>query len=214
VHLFSFEQFGSSLLERRPAGEYGIDQKPKEICVGVLVMRFRHLESIIVMVTITGLVLAALVVIYHTSRPRPISFSVIAEGYSLIIPAGFPRSEPEPSLMIIAGSEDVKQSSMFVFPEPLEEKIAHTDFKTSFLLLVRRGHPDRGLVKMITKQQARVVITAYDLVPRPGNYVVEGWTQPYQVIRVDKNGGWGKPIRFVLQRETQGTSDECVHFVP
>ena len=47
-----------------------------------------------------------------------------------------------------------------------------------------------------------------------GNYVREEWTQPYEVIQIDKGSGWGQEIRFILQRETQGIVGEATHFIP
>jgi hypothetical protein len=48
----------------------------------------------------------------------------------------------------------------------------------------------------------------------PGNFALEGWTQPYEVIQVDKDAGFVGEMRFILQRGTQGEAAETIHTIP
>jgi len=168
----------------------------------------------IVAIVLSGLILITIIAILQFTQPHAISFSVVESGYSLIAPTGLPRQEPDPLLIIIANPEDMVLPAMLKFPESLAERIKQMDFSKSFVILVIRGHPERGLVKEIVRHQETVIITTYDIEVGPGNYVLPNWTQPYEIIKIDKEGMWGKQIRFVLQRETQGILGEVKHFVP
>ena len=177
-------------------------------------MQPQRAKRLILPVIIGGLILSVIIAAYRFGQPRVIPFVVVEEGYSLIAPTGFPRQEPEPLLIVIASPEDMALPSMLAFPEPLAERMKKIDFSKSFVLLVHRGHPERGLVKEVARQRETIFITTYDVMAGPGNYVVDGWTQPYEFIRIDKQDKWSKQIRFVLQRETQGVLGEAVHFIP
>ena len=177
-------------------------------------MQPQRAKRLIVPVIIGGLILSVIIAAYRFGQPQVIPFVVVEEGYSLIGPTGFPRQEPDPPLIVIASPEAMTLPSMLAFPEPLAERLKQVDFSESFVVLVHRGHPNRGLVKEVTRQQEKVVITTYDVTGGPGNYVIEGWTQPYEFIRIDKQDKWSRQIRFVLQRETQGVLGEAVHFIP
>ncbi len=161
-----------------------------------------------------GLIALVIAIIYLLSRPQNIRFTILEKGYSLIAPKGFPRQWQEPNLIIIARTEDLVLPYQIEFPEPITSQLNQIDFKKSFVVLVHRGHPDRGLVKEVAKQQGTIIITTYDVEAGPGNYVLDGWTQPYEFIAIDKVSNWNQQIHFILQRETQGFLGETDHFIP
>ena len=179
----------------------------------MLTMKSRRTKKIVIAI-IMGLIFVVFIIVHQSNQPQDIPFSVFEEGYSLVAPPGFPQREPEPQLIIIASQEDMDLPSMLAFPEPVAERMMLVDFRKSFLILVHRGHPDRGLVKAVARQRDKVFITTYDVIAGPGNYVVEGWTQPYEFIKIDKGDKWDEQIRFILQRETQGVLGEAVHYIP
>lgn len=178
-------------------------------------MKSQRLKILAIVISIGTLILVSAIAFYQFTRPMVISFTVVETGYSLIAPQGLPRQEPEPPLIIIASPEDMQLPAKLAWPEPLATKLKGIDFKQSIVILVRRGRQDNsGIVQNVMRQQNTVVIRTNDLVIGPGNYVRDGWTQPYEVIAVNKEINWNKTIHFVLQRETQGLAGESNHYVP
>lgn len=105
--------------------------------------------------------------------------------------------------------------SKLAWPEPLLTKMERIDFKQSIVILVHRGRQkDSGTIQKVEQQQDTVIIRTNDLIVGPGNYVSDGWTQPYAVIAISKEANWNKNMHFVLQRGTQGIAGETNHFIP
>lgn len=179
----------------------------------ILLMKSKH-SKIIASCLIMGLMAVVFIAVRQTNQPQDVPFSVFEKGYSLMTPPGLPGQTTEPPLIIIASREDMNLPSELTFPEPLAERLKQLDLEKSFVVLVHRGHPDRGLVKTIIRKQEKVFITTYDVDNGPGNYVVLGWTQPYEFIKIDKTDKWNEQIHFILQRETQGILAETDHFIP
>lgn len=161
-----------------------------------------------------SLILVALGIVFLLTQSQEVPFTVIEEGISLVAPDQASRQPSEPLLLILTSVEDVKRINPWGFPESLAEKISQVDFQKSFVILVLRSHAGGGLVNRLTRRGNEIEITTTDLVVGPGSYVLEGWTQPYEVIRVDKAAGWGREMCFVLMRETQGAAAETTHFIP
>jgi hypothetical protein len=178
-------------------------------------MKSHRLKNPAIIIGIGILILVSAIAIYQFTKPITISFEVIEPGYSLIAPRRLPRQEPEPPLIIIASPEDMQLPSNLAWPEPLAMQLKGIDFKQSVVILARRGRQgDSGTIQKVERQQDTVVIRSNDLVIGPGNYVSDGWTQPYEAIAMHKEASWNKTIHFVLQRETQGMAGEIHHFVP
>ncbi len=161
------------------------------------------------------IIISAAVLFYRSIQPQVIPFVVLETGYSLIDPARSPSTRTEPSLIILSSQEEMLLVDPLIFPEALAKTIKQVDFQKSFVILAQHGHAEGGLITKVTRQASTtIVITTTDMTAGPGNYVKEEWTQPYEVIQIDKGSGWGQEIRFILQRETQGIVGEATHFIP
>ncbi len=169
---------------------------------------------------IGGIFLAMIVIVFSTvflyfsSQGQTVPFTILEEGYSLVKPGTTPDQTPEPDLIVIASQEEMQQVEPLTFPEPLAMAITQVNFQRSFVVLVRRGHPEGGKITQVTRHADTVVIATTALSIGPGNYVDIGWTQPYVVVQIDKVGAWGQEIRFILQREGLGKIGETVHYIP
>lgn len=159
-------------------------------------------------------IISAATFFYRSNQPKDIPFIVLEIGHSLSDPARSPSARTEPSLIILSSQEEMMLVEPLTFPEALAKTIKQVDFQTSFVILAQRGHAAGGEITKVTRQAGIIVITTTDRVAGPGNYVREEWTQPYEVIQIDKGSGWGQEIRFILQRETQGIVGEATHFIP
>ena len=161
--------------------------------------------------TVASLPTAIPSLVDNQSSPTPIHFTIFEAGYSLNAPMG--TLDQEPFLIILASQKDMMLPSGYTFAQPLLDRLKEIDFSKSFLIRVLRGHPDRGLVKEVVRKKDDIIITTYDVVVGPGNYATRGQTQPYEFIKIDKGDRWGKQLRFVLQRETQGVLAIMLHDV-
>jgi len=150
---------------------------------------------------------------YFALRPQEVPFVLLEEGASLAVPPGLARPL-EPGLIILASQEDMQLVQPYTFPEPLANRIQALDFEKNFVILAQRSQKAGGLITLITRQAGTVLILTTDIPFGPGNYVLETWTQPYELILIEKNSAWGQEIHFVLRRETQGLVGEASHFVP
>ena len=168
----------------------------------------------ILLAAASGVVVVLAVWLAIWAKPEEVPFRVIEQGYSLVSPSGFPRPEPEPSLIILASPEEMRLVQPYTFPEPLAKTIEQVDFQKYFVILAIRVRTQGGVITNVTRRSASVVITTTDLMVGPGNYVMEEWTWPYQVALIEKTSAWGQEVRFFLKRETQGTAGEAIHFIP
>jgi len=139
---------------------------------------------------------------------------LLEEGAALAVPAGISRTEPEPGLIILTNQQDIQLVQPYTFPEPLANRIQAIDFEKNFVILAQHSQKAGGLITRITRQAGTVLILTSDIPFGPGNYVQEAWTQPYELILIEKNSAWGQEIRFVLRRETQGLVGETSRFIP
>jgi hypothetical protein len=147
----------------------------------------------------------------NSMTSRAITFTVVEEGYSL----GRTKDIPDPLLIIMASSGDLILPTGLTLGEELAAKISSIDLHQYFLLFVWRPRsPNRPIVEKITRQQDNIIVTLRDGVAMPGNYVLPEWTQPYEIVQVDKAGNWNRNIHFVLKYETQGVFVEKTHFIP
>jgi hypothetical protein len=162
----------------------------------------------------SGLILVALGIVFLLTQSQDVPFNVIEESISLVAPDQTSHQPSEPLLLILTSIEDVQLMNPWGFPELLAEKISQVDFQKSFVILVLRSHAGGGLVNRVTRQGNEIVITTTDLLIGPGNFALEGWTQPYEVIQVDKDTGFVGEMYFILQRGTQGVAAETTHTIP
>lgn len=168
----------------------------------------------IVIAVIMGLVSVVFIDVLQSSQSQTIPFSVFDEGHSLIVTKDFHHRETDPPLIIFASRDDMNLPSNLEFPEPLADRIRQIDFENSFLILVDIGFPVGETVKSVARKQEKVFITTYDAPLGMGNIVLEEWTQPYELIKIDKDDTWGDQFHFILQGETRGVHGETIHFIP
>jgi hypothetical protein len=148
------------------------------------------------------------------SIEQSLSFQRISDNFTFRTKGTY--STLEPKLVIIATEDEVTP------PEPdlqfvsiaSRNGIAQTDFQRSFVVLMRHGKsPTSARIKSVFRQGDTVFLFCSDD-SIAGNYVSEGYTFPYDVIAVSKEGAWRKTIHFVLKSETNGIQAEISHYVP
>jgi hypothetical protein len=167
-------------------------------------------------VFLIGVLISVLAFALHQfPRPRIVPFTVIEEGYSLVAKGDSPRQESEPAIIVVASPEDLHLPVWLTLPESLAKRLEGIDFAQSIVILARRGQQqDSGIIQKVEQQCDKVIIHTNDLIIGPGNYVIEGWTQLYEVISITKESLPYRNVRFVLQRETQGNGGETEAFIP
>jgi hypothetical protein len=125
-----------------------------------------------------------------------------------------PDSQPIPSLIILANSEDLAAASAN-YSESLSEWLKDVDFKTRIVVLFAAGQiRDNGEVKTIVRLYDTVQVQLVSYSVGPGNYEVPGWSEPYKLLLIEKAKPWKRQIRFILIAKDVGVLNTIEHFIP
>ena len=125
-------------------------------------------------------------------------------------------NEPLPDLMIIAAPEDMlPPASVESYSQAMLEKLKEVDFNHSFVILHLVGQlPENGMISNIVRRgdEVHIILKSYSI--GPGNYELEGFTQPYQMTSVTKTDHWGTEIQFTVEIENGNVLGQTKHFIP
>jgi hypothetical protein len=121
-----------------------------------------------------------------------------------------------PDLFIIASKDEFTPPTNYVdFYASTRQTLESVDYDSSFVIFNVVGQiPNNGEIAKFVRRGSTVTIVLKSYSVGPGNYGIEGFTYPYQITVVTKNGGWGKEINFVLEVEGGDIMDQEKHFVP
>ena len=102
-----------------------------------------------------------------------------------------------------------------MFPSQIKDYLNHTNFTTNFIILLLRGQiSNSGTIKDEVRSGDKVTIMTNAIDLGPGNFALAGFTPPYQVIVVRKDGEWNRDILFILKRNGEKSIEEFRHFIP
>jgi 3-dehydroquinate synthase class II len=101
------------------------------------------------------------------------------------------------------------------YPETIETLLKQVNYNQIVVALVLKEQiPDSGLTEEVVRQGNQVIIRTKAWQVGPGNYVLEDYTWPYQIIAINKDGTWAQEIHFILERGAEGPVADLKHFVP
>jgi hypothetical protein len=97
------------------------------------------------------------------------------------------------------------------------DKLLQLDYDTQFALLVVRqslgssGHS--ATVQRVIRHDDHVRIEAVFSKPAPDEPVRAAFTEPHDLVTINKDGGWGRPITFDLVVDNQVIAT-TTHMIP
>ncbi len=150
-----------------------------------------------------------------TEPSRELSFEILEEGIAFSFD-GLSYEGQLPPVMVIAHPKEISPPAADLeFVAGIDTQLEEVDYNNQFVILfVRDQRLDDGVIEKVFRKSDEVVIQLTEYEIGPGNYVVQGYTRPYKVISVKKDGEWERNIRFVLEREGEGIIGETIHYVP
>ncbi len=127
-----------------------------------------------------------------------------------------PLAEKAPSVIVVTSKDEIAPPAKGVsYPNTVSDFLSGLDFDKSVavLFLVGQIHKE-SIIDKIVREGDRVTIELNDYSIGPGNYEMQGFTLPYQVIAIEKSGAWGENIHFVIRIHQADIVAEVDHFVP
>jgi hypothetical protein len=101
------------------------------------------------------------------------------------------------------------------FSAGTRQDLESVDFESSFVIFNLVGQiPNNGEIAKIVRRGSIVTIVLKSYSVGPGNYYIEGFTYPYQITVVTRDGSWEKEINFVLEVEGGDILAQEKHYVP
>jgi hypothetical protein len=145
---------------------------------------------------------------------QALSFSVLvtASSFREVSP---PQQEP-PNLMVIASREEiVPPIAEYSFPDNTLDQLDRINFDTSFAIMFMVGQiANAKVISEITRANEQVFIKLADTSVGPGNYILEGYSTPYQLVAIEKAGNWNQDIEFILEDENGNQLVSTTHYIP
>jgi hypothetical protein len=147
------------------------------------------------------------------SFTQPLSSEVIFNHVSLIR-EGF--SDSAPSMIVIASLDEIVPPAKGVnYPGNLITLLNQIDYEKSFVIFFMVGQVQgEGILDRVTRSGSEVTVWLYEFSVGPGNYEIEGFTMPYQMITVGKTGTWGDTIHFQILTNQNDIVTEIDHYIP
>jgi len=108
-----------------------------------------------------------------------------------------PLSEKAPNLIVITSKDEIVPPARGVkYPTTVSELLSALDYNKSVAVLFLVGQIQKdSMINKIVREGDKVTIELDDYSIGPGNYEVQGFTLPYQLITIEKSGTWGNNIR-------------------
>jgi len=89
------------------------------------------------------------------------------------------------------------------------------NFDNSFAVLFMVGQiAEANIITEITRENEQVFIKLMNYSVGPGNYILPGYSMPYQLVAVEKTGNWNQDIQFILEDDTGNLLDSTTHHIP
>jgi len=171
-------------------------------------------------VVLAALLLAASWAILPACRPRQteLPFNSIAQGDGFGTVPSYSREEP--NLLVITEPEKVDSPGLDIrFPSDLAEQLRAVDYQKNFVVAVFRGtltgrSPDLDVeVLRIVRDGDEVFVQARFGELEPGKLILPGFSSPYHVVAVTKQGEWSRDISFVLEVGGEEMAERA-YFIP
>ena len=142
----------------------------------------------------------------------PFSVLVQASSFREVSP---PQQEP-PHLIVIATREEiVPPIAEFRLPDDMLDQLNSINFDTSFAVLFMVGQiAEANVITEITREHEQVIIKLADYSVGPGNYILAGYSMPYQLVAVEKTDSWNQDIEFILEDDTGNLLSSTDHHIP
>jgi hypothetical protein len=153
--------------------------------------------------------LGLVIVGYGTATSQELPFETIEQS-----PGPLLWESQQPGLLIIATGEEAEDAAQFVNDEAALA-LSRLDFTRHFAILAFRGRQPTGhdgfRVERVVRQGNEVVLDAQPGL-RSGHTLI---TSPYHLIKVRKEGQWGRTFTFKLYFGEDGQAvAAAAHFIP
>jgi hypothetical protein len=153
--------------------------------------------------------------IQYASNNPPVSILHIASQSCGLHPCAATPRAPDPALIVIATLDEVVPPDGLQFAPVVQAELERIDFGKALVILYPVGQiPGNATLDGITRQGNQVQIRLKSFSAGPGNYVVEGYSTPYQLIVMDKSGAWNREIEFEIVAPDGTVLAHGKHFVP
>ena len=171
-------------------------------------------------VVLAASLLAASWAILPACRPRLIElpFETIARGDGFGTVPSYGREEP--NLLVITEPEQVDSPGLDLqFPSDLAGQLHGVDYQKNFAVAVFRGtltgtSPELDVeVLRIVRNGDEVFVQARFGELEPGKLILPGFSSPYHVVAVTREGQWSRDIRFVVEVDGEEVV-ERTYFIP
>ena len=158
------------------------------------------------------------------SQVQNLPFKTIAKEstkYDLTAEANL---EDPSDFLILTGPEEINASKSDIsrpqleFSRELAERLRALDYRHSLAIVVFRrlgatSHSYIVDVRQVTRDREKVVMTAHFGEPRQDEVTMPGFSYPYHIIAVSKEGKWTQNIHFVLEVDGKEVK-EHTYFIP
>jgi hypothetical protein len=167
---------------------------------------------------IQTLILTIVLVLLSTgcSLSYSLPFNVLIEKAPFLV-IDPPGNQPVSNLIILASRDEIVPPAPGIqYSEGMIETLKEVDFNKSFVVLHQVGQiADNGEISEILRRGNTIQIELQSYSVRPGNYMLIGFSMPYQMTAIEKNGAsWGKDINFILEVEDGNTLEQTRHYIP
>ncbi len=89
------------------------------------------------------------------------------------------------------------------------------DYEQSFAVLILIGQTlTDGIISEVSRTDEKVFIKVKGYTVGPGSYKLKGYSLPYQLISVEKEGSWDTDIEFILEEENGNILGRTKHYIP
>jgi len=134
-------------------------------------------------------------------------------------PVSFETEPPyadTPDIIVIGSLDEVAPPAVGVkYPKEVMDILSNLDYNRSFAILFLVGQVQNNIIiNGVVRKGSKVTIELNDYSIGSGNYIVPGYTLPYQLIVVEKSGTWGEDIHFVFKTDQADILAESDHYIP
>jgi len=146
--------------------------------------------------------------------PQTLSFEVLVQSSPFTETS--PPSQDVPNLIVIASLEEISPPiPEFEFSDTMVTQLKAVDYEQSFAVLILVGQmPTDGIITEVNRMNEKVSIKVEGYTVGPGNYKLKGYSLPYQLISVEKEGSWNTDIEFILEEENGNILGRTNHHIP
>lgn len=172
--------------------------------------RKRPMKKHIVMI-----LLAAILATSCSKAPPPqtLSFEVLVQSSPFTETS--PPSQDVPNLIVIASPGEISPPiPEFEFSDIMVTQLNAVDYEQYFAVLILVGQITDGTITEVSRTDGKVFIKVKGYTVGPGSYKLKGYSLPYQLISVEKEGPWDIDIEFILEEENGNILGRTKHHIP